>query len=77
MKWILMAMMVSSTGTGPSIPVFMTAEFGDRVACDTAAKQLNGLTRTYRVAGTNIDYGCSPYSSADRVGTLTPDSAPR
>ena len=63
MKWILLAIMTGSTGTGPTVPVFMTAEFGDRAACDLAAKHLNQLTRPYRVFNSNIDYGCTPYST--------------
>jgi hypothetical protein len=63
MKWVLLAIMTGSTGTGPTIPVFMTAEFGDREACVLAANNLNKLTRSYRVFNSNIEYGCTPYAT--------------
>ena len=63
MKWILLAFMSGSSGMGPTVPVFMTAEFDDRPACEAAAQKLAEISRGYRVLNSSITGACVPKSS--------------
>ena len=58
MKWVLLAFMSASDGTGPTVPVFMTAEFDDRPACEAAAVRLADLSRRHRVMGSSLTGEC-------------------
>lgn len=63
MKWIMFAFMTGSSATGPTTPMFMTAEFDDKPACEAAARELARVSRAYRIIGSSVDGVCVPKAS--------------
>ena len=63
MKWILLAFMSANAGMGPTVPVFMTAEFDDKPACESAAAKLAEISRKWRVGGSSVEGSCVPKAS--------------